>query len=691
MKLAYKKLNTFGGEQTPSLALEFDDLFRSAHNAREQSGCAHGLRRGLIRDAKMPGIEITTQDVFGDDYAAIMNNVDDCGCLPQSKKQQGDCDPCTQDMTTISASELCLAMEAQGAFSNAAELLLNTKITDFVAACSSAYASVGDHPHKLSARKSVALSEQDQQPAAQAFYEYLQDYLDTYNVRVHEIPEAFNVAALQDVASVLSRTIREDVNARAQASLDAFSEAIERIFARSNLMTEYMKVIKDVTIYPLGVLWCDDASLKKDRRVSGGSMTVSWHVQSSAVRIRPEHFWATPDWQHEGKGTAAFRLRRLSSGALRRVRKLGKIPSKCEAAITKLLADMPEGHSMPQAQMFHETRARTNVSYDVLVGRGMFSKEALKEEGVKFEGEYEQAYDDAVPAEVWLCNDVIINARLIHPAMRDLGVYTTTFRSTANNCIWSAPLAEYIYPFARMYQGVVKAIDTHVGRSMGAFVSVDTGVLDDPEAQLQYNEKDGTYNLNLSEDTLIRFDSADHMSPNFKGVPISITQMPHNLTPLVPLIEVIFAQIAVVTGIPNIMVDGAPGSSALRTDGAYTAAYAAAAKPIKHFLRETSDRVLRSAIQYFYDVLAISGSIPEGVAEADPEILLADELAQDISEANDLLADVREFAAYRGLIPDDKLGALINAAAKERGIDVDLVPDVNPIAVQAGAAAQGRV
>jgi hypothetical protein len=257
-----------------------------------------------------------------------------------------------------------------------------------------------------------------------------------------------------------------------------------------------------------------------------------------------------------------------------------------------------------------------------------------------------------------------------------LGVYTTVFRRKGQS-IFGYSLHEFIYPFAKLYEGTIDALDQSVGKSIGSIIQVDTGVIDNIDAYLE-KDKDGNTTLNLAGDNVIEFNSTNAFNaPNFKGVPITIDQLPSDINKLIPLIEVIHNEIERISGIPSILVNSNNISSALRTNSNFNASFTASAKVIQSLLRESEVRILKPSIQFIFDTQALSGNMKEFLIEAEPEILLSDTLTREINDDQQLLLGVQTLAQFSNIIGEEKLSGLVNLVGREvYNLEEDLIPNV---------------
>lgn len=181
---------------------------------------------------------------------------------------------------------------------------------------------------------------------------------------------------------------------------------------------------------------------------------------------------------------------------------------------------------------------------------------------------------------------------------------------------------------------------------------------------------------------IIEFDSTQaFQSNNFKGVPITVTQLPSDLSKLLPVVEFIHSQLERISGIPSILVNAANVSSALRTNSNFNAAFAASAKVVQSLLRESEVRILKPSIKYIFDTKAMSGDMGEFLIEVEPEILLSDTLTRELNDDQLLLQGLQNMAPFSRSIPAENLAKLINAVGREvYHLDEDLIPGTGALA-----------
>ena len=270
----------------------------------------------------------------------------------------------------------------------------------------------------------------------------------------------------------------------------------------------------------------------------------------------------------------------------------------------------------------------------------------------------------------------------------NLGVFTTVFRRRGQS-IFGYSLHDFIYAFAKLYEGAVDAVDRSMNKATGSIIQVDTGVLNNPDAYIKKDEETGDITLDLTDDLVIEFDSTQAFSsPNFKGVPIHVDQLPSDLAQLLPVVDFVFDQLEKISGIPSILVNSQNVSSALRTTGNFNASFAASSKGVKSLLREGENRILEPSVRYIFDNKAMSGEMKNFLTDLEPEILLSDTLTRESNEDSELLQSVIAVTQLGGgLIPQDKLSGLVNTVGRELlNLNEDLIPGAGVLSTVKQAA-----
>lgn len=651
------------------LATEIQHLFNDAVSTRMMYGITPSLRLGYIR-------EIAGCDDEAPFIQVLQKSKEECGCGCSEGESCDLCDKPLEDVCSI--EDTMTECNRQSPFRGIATLLTTVKKYEFISLVENAYAQIGNKPFKLKANKEPQLEGDELTKSSKAFFGFVDNFLTTNQVRVNEIAEAFSLETLGEVTKALSVSAQNDAEIRLQQSLASNEGVMERVFKRAQYMPQYMEVIKDTTDYPIGIMWVDDKSMKKQRVIRNGKLIYEHVIQCDANRIDPCYFWATEDHKLNQVGRAVFKLEQFTSGDLHRWKGVVSGSTQLDTNITEYLELHEDGYRAHDAMLFDDHMQLKRGLYDVLVGRGQFEVEGIKQLNVDIPDEYK--HEKYVPCEVYFSAGEILRARVMQNIDERLGVYTTVFRRRGQS-IFGYSLHDFLYPFAKLYQGTVEAIDKSVGKSVGSIIQIDTGVIEDVGKYLKKNEKTGEVTLDLADDIIVEFNSTEAFtSPNFKGVPITIDQLPSDLNKLLPVVDFIFAQLEKISGIPSILVNASNVSSALRTNSNFNAAFAASAKVVQSLLRESERRILEPSIRFFFDSKAASGEMKDFLIEAEPEILMSDTLTREMNDDQDKLQSLQTLTQFSSLIPQERLAGLINAVGREvYNLDVDLVPGVGPL------------
>lgn len=659
---------------------EVQSLFNQAISSRFTSGVTSDLRVGYVRSS------LDDNNTFPEIKAD-----ENCGC--ECSEEQGEscelCDKPLEDVCTLSDTvDWC---KKHSYLTGISHLLETTKKHEYYALLEEAYAPVGDRPFKLKARNKAVTPDEDIEQSGTEFYEFLENFLEQNQVRVHQIPDAFNLETLSQVGDELVAAADKQADDKLRQSIRTNEEVIHRVFKRSQYMKEYIQVKKDTADHRIGVMWLDDNVLLKTDKIVGGKLTFEYHTQCDANRIDPRYFWATPDYKLHTVGQAVFTLRQYSSGDIARWKGTNDI---LDENITEYLEDNEVGFTMYEACLFEDDRLLRDGKYDVLVSRGRYTREGVEALGLPVPTIYKD--ENMIPCELRYSGGLLLHARVMQCIDEHLGVYTTVFKRKGDN-LFGYSLHDFIHPFAKFYEGIIKGIDKSASKVTGSLIQMDTGVIDDPTKYFSQDDK-GEVALDLSDDMIVEFDSTEAMmSPNFKGVPIHISKLPSDTNQLIPLIGIVYQQIDKITGIPTLLTDGSNVSSALRTTDIYNAAYAASAKTTRSLLREGEVRILQPSINFIFKAKALSGDIDEFLIEADPEILLSDTLTTEFNTDRQLIQHLSEIGSFASLLPADKLAgfqdrfaALLNHVGHESfNLEEDLVSGVNPLSTSdQGAAVQ---
>lgn len=643
-------------------------LFREAISVRNLTGVTYDLRVGYIREA------IET----GDEHPFFTTTQEQCatGC---DENPNVECEDPDDLADMCSMEDLAKQYQEISPFRSVANLLTTVKKYDYISLVENAYAPIGNKPFKFKAGKEPVLSKEQIERSATVFYQFLENFLESNEVRINEIKDSFNLDTLGEVTEALADTVEEETINTIQESINSNEIVLEKIFNRTNFMNKYIEIIKDTTDFPIGVMWIDDKALKKEKYVSNdGKLKFRYTIQCEANRVDPYYFWATEDHRINEVGRAVFRLTQFTRGELEQWKEKEVTGSaKITKSLNKFLTAYEEGYKMYEAMLFTDHKELNAGMYDVVVSRGQFSVEQIKDLNIEIPKIYSQ--ESHVPCEIYFAGNELLRVRVMECVDERMGVYTTLFRRRGDS-IFGYSLHEFIYPFAKLYAGAVEAVDLSVGKSIGSIIQIDTAVIKDPEKLLKKNEA-GEVTLDLSDDIIIEFDSGTgFISPNFKGVPVTIDQLPSDLAKLLPVVQFCLDQIEVVSGIPNLLISGENVSSALRTTSNFNAAFASSAKVIKSLLRESETRILRPSIKFIFESKAASGEMKDFLIEVEPEILLSDTLTRERNDDQELLQGVQTLSQFSNIIPQDKIAGLVNTVGREvYNLDDDLIPGVGAL------------
>ena len=670
-------------KQPPNLAGTVWELFLQANAFRESCGGAADLRAAGAR------LMLATQDQVGETVEVelppgMAQPEAWCDCDTEANES---CDVCQKPLPEVCSIKDTMAWCAtKDPFDGLAHALTIVKLTDFTSATSSFYAPVGNRPAKLKSNPVVDVPEAELSVAASVLFDYIQSFLDDNEVTIDEIPQAFNLGSTNDLVENLERVARVELQQELEDSISKVEDKMEAVFNRAKLMHEYGKILEDITHHPIGVMWYDPDYLGKEYKATTGGIKTVYELQPTARRVEPDRIWFTPDWRKDRQGRAVFTTREMSAGDLHRAHTYA--PATLQQNIRDLIEDHTEGYRMYSTQLFFDNMTQDNGMYDVLVGRGTFTTEELQEAGVKIENKVNTFH----AAEVWYANGTLLHAKLLPEFIDNLGVYTTSFRNFGSN-IWGISLYDFIIPFARMYEGAIRGVDTSVAKNAGSIISMDVGVIENPTDYLKRDDEGGGYTLDLSGDTVIQFDSTDAMlSPNWKGVPIQIDKLPSDLQQMIPAIQLALEQIQLISGIPSILSTGNPDSSAVRTNDSYRTAYRSASKQIAALLRGTKEYVLMPIILAFYRTLVNDGLLRGLPKDTSPELLLDERLTNAIQSAQASGGALEAVIPFADRISQETLNGLLNNFMRDvYELDYDVAPGSNPVGGQAQAQPTGEL
>jgi len=663
---------------TPSgtLEAEVNLLFTQAVSYRDSVGVTPSLQLGYVRELIGSGEDYT-------EFVNLNKNGKDCDVPEPCNCGEGqECNQCSPHLENVCSVEdavgLCNNMSP---FDGVANLLATVKKYEYIALMEDAYAETGDKPFKLKPTIQAAPTQAQKDEAANAMFEQVDSFLSENNVRLNELPFVFGEGDLTEIVKSLSSSVKQQADSDLHDSTEQVEAALKLTFTRANFMREYMEVIKDTTNKPIGILWVDDKTIKKETSVKSGKLAINYSMQCDAKRIDPCYFWATQDYELNRVGQAVFKLEQYTSGDIHRWLEYTK-SNQIKQNIKDYLHDYKKtGYRMYEAMLFRDHFTQQDLNFDVLVSRGYYSREAVEELKLEIPEIYDK--ENMLPCEVFISGGMILKARVFPCIDDELGVYTTLFRRKSQS-IFGYSLHDFIYPFTKLYEGSIQAIDKAMGKSVGSIVQVDTGVIEDPTKYIKKNEATGEVTLDLSNDLIIEFDSTQAiMSPNFKGVPIHVTQLPSDLEKLLPVVDFVFQQLEKISGIESILVSSSSISSALRTDSNFNAAFKSSAKSVKSLFRESENRILIKAVKFIFMAKAMSDDLSDYLIDAEPEILLSDTLSREAGDDQKLLQGVTTMMQLGGdLISQDQMAALLNRVGREVfNFTEDLIPGVEPLEV----------
>lgn len=593
-----------------------------------------------------------------------------CGC-------EGDehCDLCDESLAEICTTEDVMeAMDNVSPFRQVARLISTIKAYDYTSLVEHAYAKTGNKPFKLKSNKEITINEEEMNELAGLLSANIEAYIEQNDIRIDEIPYAFDFNAMSELVGAFEDYLLKKAKKHNDDEVQRYEESLERTFNRTNFMEQYIECIKDTANFPLGILWIDDNAIKKEKRISNGKVKIERKIQASAERVHPAHIWFTPDYSFSEVGRAVFRAKRFTHGDIMRWKNMGIAGSKkIESNITKFLEKYNEGCFIPYIMLFRNVNPLINYDYDVMIMRGMVKRHQVEELGVEIPATLKD--ENFIPCEIYFSGAYILRCRVMDVLDRHLGVYTTVFRRNCDS-IYGYSVYDFCMPFASLYMNTMDAIDRSVGKSVGMFIQIDRAVIDDPDKYFKRDAK-GNIILDITEDQLIEFDSNQAFgAPNFKGIPINITQVPSNLDKLMPMLELVIQEMERITKIPNLLTDGSDVSSALRTTSNMNMAYNSSAKVIQALLREAENRVLRPGIAYLFDCELMNERVHPGLLELEPEILLSDTLVRETNDAAELVQGLQVLSPYMQIIPPEKFATLLNTVARKAfGFTEDIMPD----------------
>ena len=660
------------------LAGELHMLMLTGITYRNDCGATFDIQAAYLRASEDPNQPSSVPQL---DFIKPYNKGWDKPC--DCNKEKGEsCELCDEDLKDIcTTEEVQERMKSCSPFLKVAQKVSTIKVYDYISLAEHAYAKTGNKPFKLKSNKEITINQEEMEELAGLLSANIEAFIEENDVRIDEIPQAFDFNAMSDLVVAFEEYLRKKATRHNEEEMRKYEESIERTFNRTNFMQEYLEVIKDTANFPLGILWIDDNAVRTEKRIAGGRLKIERKIQAVAERVHPSQIWFTPDYSFSQVGRCVFRVKRFTRGDIMSWAEMNVSGSdKINRNIRKYLDDYTEGCWIPYTMLFRNVNPIMNYEYDVMIARGMFTKAKVEE--LDIEIPETMKHENYIPCEIYFSGSYVLRARVMDVLDKHLGVFTTVFRRNCDS-MYGYSVYDFCLPFAKIYGSVLDAMDRSVGKSVGMFVQVDRSVIDDPDKYFK-RDKNGNIILDISEDQLIEFDSAQAFgSPNFKGYPITITQVPSNLEKLTPMLELVLSEMERITKIPNLLTDGSDVSSALRTTSNMNMAFNSSAKVIQALLREAENRILRPGIIYLFDCELLNERLPKGLLDLEPEILLSDTLVRETNDSQELLNGLQVLSQYAQIIPQDKFAMLINTVARTAfGFKEDLIPEAGVFAVE---------
>lgn len=608
------------------------------------------------------------QPESSDDEEGTEEEAKPCGCT--GTETCPDCLP----GSNMSVGEILCNLD-KDPFHPVAELLTNTKIFDLMTHVNKAYSPIGNKPFKISDSPLTNPSEEELAKAASSFKDFIEGIIAENNITVEDIPVMFDTKSMAKMTIELRQAAVDELELRRKAELDIIDKEISAVFESSDYMERVKAAIEDAAEFPYGVLWHEPASITSNMGVEDGRFNKTVKIRPRIINIPPEDVWATSDWRVDREGTAVTVLKRLTMGDMNSLKDIAE--GRALANLRDVLRDNPDGYSLQGAKLFASNFFQPHGVYDVLVCRGLFSRDALAQYGVNTGG------DAWGKAEVWFIDGKVIRAVALPDSLLNKGFFTIQWR-TKGRSILGISLRQFIEPFARMYRGTFENIDKGAGRAVSSIVSIDDAAIKDAD-KLYKVDVNGEEYIDLSGNLAIMFSSLKMAgAPNFKGNPINIDKLPHDLEALVPLLNVALEHLEIVTGIPSILRTGLPNSSAVRTDGMFNMAFDAASGGIQQFLRTVRRDVIRPSVRTTHFMLVENGTLNTKIAYT---VELSDRLNADAGKRNDAIQWLQMLAQFQGVVPPDSVAGMINDIGREyMGYSTDIVPGQDALAPSKGVA-----
>ena len=340
-------------------------------------------------------------------------------------------DICDEDLKDIcTTEEVQERMKSCSPFLKVAQKVSTIKVYDYISLAEHAYAKTGNKPFKLKSNKEITINQEEMEELAGLLSANIEAFIEENDVRIDEIPQAFDFNAMSDLVVAFEEYLRKKAIRHNEEEMRKYEESIERTFNRTNFMQEYLEVIKDTANFPLGILWIDDNAVRTEKRIVGGRLKIERKIQAVAERVHPSQIWFTPDYSFSQVGRCVFRVKRFTRGDIMSWAEMNVSGSdKINKNIRKYLDDYTEGCWIPYTMLFRNVNPIMNYEYDVMIARGMFTKAKVEE--LDIEIPETMKHENYIPCEIYFSGSYVLRARVMDVLDKHLGVFTTVFR---RNC-----------------------------------------------------------------------------------------------------------------------------------------------------------------------------------------------------------------------------------------------------------------
>ena len=627
-----------------------------------------------MREERTDEYDSTGTIDFGEGKECLCGDGESCGiCHNQTKTYSViDCEECDDD----GAKRL-------------EDLLIATTISNYIHSANEAYGQDKDLKFELKSSGKDDIPSDILDDAASLFFEMIEQLISESGVRIHELDHFFSAEQATVMLEEFAKEARNQFDVRTEKSLKIIRSIIEKKIKKNKVKDLFISAIKDTAYYPIAVLWYDDVAMTKDQYITkSGKADVKYNIGENITRIEPYNFWFTPDWDIDNQGEYCFVKRRFNQEQIIDLYNRMDNP-KLKKNISSMLNLVGDHHNIIGTFLFNDKIFYREDGYDILICRGKFDKADLKEAGVDVGNKVK---GDFALCDAWYSGDRVINIIVHEPYYQDLGVYVTTFRENKAITQWGMSLYDFVKPFAAMYAGSLSKFDFSIIKQNVSIVSIDVGMIDNPDQFFQKDEMTGEYVLDLSEDVMIPFDSskAQILNPNSKGKPIFVDKLDNNLVDLTNAINFILDMLEYITNIPRVMQTGVPESSAIRTDEMYNAAYHNATKPVRGILRNSENKLVSGIIKRFFDKIVIAGTDKFDIYELQPYILTTEQLPSVSAERNKMIDNLMLMLNTGEMLPPEKVSMLINRLGKELGIEEKLIPNVGALGMSEEKVSEGQ-